>query len=46
MKKSKHSLGWHTAKELTVKVKRQRVVIILLVLLWVLSVLFCCSGGR
>ena len=47
MKKTKHSLGWYTIKNLTNQNKKLKIVIvILLLLLSILGVLFGFSGGK
>lgn len=46
MKKIKHSTGWHTVKELTDKIKTQRIAIAVLMFLLILSVLFGFLRGR
>lgn len=46
MKKIKHSTGWYTVQDLTNKIKKQRIIIALLLLSLILSVLFGFSGGR
>ena len=42
----KHSIGWHTVKDLTNKVKTQRATIAILLVLLILSVLFGFLRGR
>ena len=46
MKNIKHSTGWHTVKDLTDKIKTQRIEIALLIFLLILSVLFGFLRGR
>lgn len=46
MKKIRHSIGWHTVKELTDKIKAQRIAIAVLIILLILSVLFGPLRGR
>lgn len=46
MKKTKHSTGWHTVKDLTNKLKTQRIAIAILTFLLILSVLFGFLRGR
>jgi hypothetical protein len=45
--RNKHSIGWHTVQYLNRKIKKQRAAIVVLsVLLAILSVWLCISGGR
>ena len=46
MKKKNHSLGWHAVKDLTKKLKMQKIAIIVLCFLLLLSVIFGFSKGR
>lgn len=46
MKKTKHSTGWHTVKNLTYKIKTQKIAIAILTFLLIFSVLFGFLRGR
>ena len=46
MKNMKHSLGWHTVKQLSKKNNIKTAIIIALLILWILSALFGLTGGK
>ena len=46
MKKREHSVGWNAVQMLSKKVKIQRLVIIFLILLNVITMIMAFTGGR
>lgn len=46
MKKKEHSVGWNAVKTLSKKIKTQRLIIVFLIFLYVISMIMAFTGGR